>query len=133
MKYVIYCDGAAKGNPGPAGAGFAVYDETGVLIHSVAVPLGNTTNNIAEYSALIEAAEFIKTLNPARADFMLDSELLVRQLSGQYKVRAEHLIPLHRKLTLLLAGLNCSCTHIPREKNKIADKLANEGVRLNNG
>ena len=128
MKYTVYCDGAARGNPGPAGSGYAVYSESGELVHSKAIPLGYATNNIAEYTALLEAAKYVKALAPAQVDFLLDSELVVKQLNGQYKVRAEHLIPLYQELTLLLAGLNYKCVHIPRTKNKVADKLANEGA-----
>ncbi len=130
MNYTVYSDGAARGNPGPAGAGYAVYDEDGALVHSKSIPLGHTTNNIAEYTALLEAARYVKSLNPGRVDFLLDSELVVRQISGQYKVRAEHLLPLYQELTQILAGLNHKCAHIPREKNKIADKLANNGADL---
>ncbi|MDR0454357.1 MAG: ribonuclease HI family protein [Deferribacteraceae bacterium] len=130
MKYKIYSDGAARGNPGPAGAGYVVYDETGVQVYSETIPLGRTTNNIAEYTAILEAAKYIKSLNPVKVDFMLDSELVVRQLSGQYKVRANHLLPLYHELKSILAGLNCNCLHIPREQNKAADKLANKGADM---
>ena len=130
MKYVVYSDGAARGNPGPAGAGYVVYDETGALVHSEAIPLGHTTNNIAEYTAIIKAAEYVRSLNPVQINFMLDSELVVRQLNGQYKVRASHLIPLYQRLTMILAGLNYDCIHIPREDNKVADALADKGASM---
>jgi ribonuclease HI len=94
----------------------------------MSIPLGISTNNVAEYVAILEAAKYVKTLNPKQVDFLLDSELIVKQLSGQYRVKAEHLIPLYRELLEILSGLNSTCKHIPREKNKIADKLANEGV-----
>lgn len=128
MKYTVYSDGAARGNPGPAGAGYAVYDASGSMIHSEAIPLGKSTNNVAEYTALLHAARYMKGLNPEQVDFLLDSELVVKQLKGMYKVKAEHLRPLYEELATLLAGMNSTCRHIPREKNKIADGLANKGA-----
>ncbi|MDR2869860.1 MAG: ribonuclease HI family protein [Deferribacteraceae bacterium] len=126
--YKVYSDGAARGNPGPAGAGFAVFDDNGALVYSKAIPLGKTTNNVAEYTALLEAAKYVKTLNPSRVDFLLDSELVVKQLAGQYKVKAPHLQPLYNELSTLLASMDATCKHVPREQNKLADKLANEGA-----
>lgn len=131
MKYKVFSDGASKGNPGPAGAGFAVYNEGGELIHQKSIPLGNTTNNIAEYSAIIEGAKYAQSLRPAQVDFYLDSELIVKQISGAYKVKAEHLLPYYKELMLILSGLKATVTHVPREQNKVADKLANEGVLKN--
>jgi ribonuclease HI len=128
MKYTIYSDGAARGNPGPAGAGYAVYDETGALVHSAAIALGNTTNNVAEYTALLEAAKYVRTLSPESALFLLDSELVVKQLHGEYKVKAPHLIPLFNQTISALSGMKHECRHVPRAQNKVADKLANEGA-----
>jgi ribonuclease HI len=128
MNYIVYSDGAARGNPGSAGAGFVVYDEGGKLVHSAAIPLGNTTNNVAEYTAILKAAEYVQGLNPGKVDFLLDSELIVKQVAGIYKVKTEHLIPLYSKLMVILAGLNATCKHVPRAQNKVADKLANEGA-----
>lgn len=130
MKYVVYSDGAARGNPGPSGAGYAIYDESGEMIHSASIPLGISTNNVAEYTAILEAAKYVQTLKPQQVDFLLDSELIVKQISGQYKVKAEHLIPMYRELITIFAGLNCTCRHVRREQNKVADKLANIGADM---
>lgn len=128
MKYTVYSDGAARGNPGPAGAGYIIYDQDGNAVHSEAIPLGHTTNNVAEYTALLEAARYIKRLNPSQVDFLLDSELVVKQVAGIYKVKAEHLKAIFDELIVILASLNATCKHIPREQNKEADKLANAGA-----
>lgn len=128
MRYSVYSDGAARGNPGPAGAGFAVYDDSGVLIHSAALPLGRTTNNVAEYTALLEAVKYVSALKPESAVFMLDSELVVKQLKGEYKVKAPHLAPLFNQTLALISAMNAECRHVPRAQNKVADRLANEGA-----
>ena len=128
MDYKVYSDGAARGNPGPAGAGFAVYDTNGTLVYSKAIPLGHTTNNVAEYTALLEAAKYVKTLNPGKVDFLLDSELVVKQVAGLYKVKAPHLLPLYQELITTLASMDATCSHVRRELNKVADKLANDGA-----
>ncbi|MDR2884365.1 MAG: ribonuclease HI family protein [Deferribacteraceae bacterium] len=131
MKYTVFSDGAARGNPtGPAGAGYAVFNEDGEMVHSHAMPLGRTSNNVAEYTALLEAAKYVRTLDPEYVEFKLDSELVVKQIAGVYKVKAEHLIPLYQELKAVLKGIKCKCMHIPREQNKVADKLANEGADL---
>lgn len=128
MKYTVYSDGAARGNPGPAGAGYAVYDETGALTHSDAISLGNTTNNVAEYTALLEAAKYVRTLEPEYVLFLLDSELVVKQLKAEYKVKAPHLIPLFNQTLSVISGMRHECRHVPRAQNRVADKLANEGA-----
>ena len=131
MKYTVFSDGAARGNPGSAGAGFVVYDVSGKEVGSRAIALGNTTNNVAEYTALIEAVKFVETLKPESVDFFLDSELVVNQIAGRYKVKTEHLKPLYAKLVGLLAGMNATVRHVRREANKVADALANKGADKN--
>ncbi|GAB7140723.1 ribonuclease HI family protein [Deferribacterales bacterium RsTz2092] len=128
--YKVYCDGASRGNPGPSGAGFAVFDAAGELLHSDGLPLGQTTNNVAEYTALIEAAKYVKTLPADEVEFLMDSELVVKQIAGIYKVKATHLVPLYQEAVNLVASLNATCTHIPREQNKLADKRANDGADM---
>ncbi len=128
MKYTVYSDGAARGNPGPAGAGYAIYDENNALIHAGALALGNTTNNVAEYTALLEAAKYVRTLAPEQVLFLLDSELVVKQLRGEYKVKAPHLVPLFNQTLAALSGMRHECRHVPRAQNKVADRLANDGA-----
>src|SRR4051812_31351706 len=93
---VVHVDGAARGNPGPAGIGISLADPEGNVVKEVAEPLGITTNNVAEYSALIRALEEARALGCANISVFTDSELMARQISGQYAVKTEHLIPLYR-------------------------------------
>lgn len=131
MTYTIFSDGASKGNPGPAGAGFVIYDETGAKVKERALPLGVTTNNVAEYSAVIEAANAAILLKPAKFLFKLDSELIVKQVKGLYKVKDEKLKPMFLKLLSALKELDYEIDHVPRDQNKEADRLSNVGVELN--
>ncbi|MFA5154861.1 MAG: ribonuclease HI family protein [Patescibacteria group bacterium] len=129
MKLSIYTDGGARGNPGPAGIGVAIYDESGRLIKEISEYLGITTNNQAEYRALIKALEQARELGARELDCFLDSELVVRQLNHEYKVKNKDLAPLF--LTVHNLALNFSkitYTLIPRERNAAADKLANEAM-----
>lgn len=131
MTYTIFSDGASKGNPGLAGAGFVIYDETGAKVKERAIPLGVTTNNVAEYSAVIEAANSAVFLKPARFLFKLDSELIVKQVKGLYKVKDEKLKPMFVRLLSILKELDYEIDHVPRAQNKEADRLSNVGVELN--
>lgn len=130
MKYTVYSDGASRGNPGPAGAGFIIYDESGGEVYKNSIPLGSTTNNIAEYTALLEAIKYVSTLKPVHVDFCLDSELIVKQVSGIYKVKTAHLIPYYEKIMTALMRLSYTCSHVRREFNKEADRLANLGADI---
>jgi ribonuclease HI len=129
MKYVVHTDGAARGNPGPAAIGVVVQDETGRVVYEASRCLGVSTNNEAEYLALIAALEYMKDLRAASVEFFLDSELVVRQLEGRYRVKEPRLQTLHGRATMLLNAVrNYSFTHVPREKNARADELANEAL-----
>ena len=129
MKYIVHTDGAARGNPGPAAIGVVVQDETGRVIYEASRCLGVTTNNEAEYQALIAALEYVKDLRPTSAEFFLDSELVVRQLEGRYRVKEPRLQTLHGRATMLLNAVpNHTFQHVPREKNARADELANEAL-----
>ena len=126
--YQIYSDGASRGNPGPAGIG-AVILKDGKAVHEIAKYIGQTTNNVAEYEALLEALDYCvkKSLSPIQ--ILADSQLLIRQLSGQYKVKHPNIVPLHQRAKAYLAHLKVEAfTHVPRELNKRADALANEGI-----
>ena len=124
-----HVDGAARGNPGPAGMGIVLTDAEGEVVKEVAEPLGVTTNNVAEYSALIRALEEARGLGCRRISVITDSELMERQLNGRYAVKAEHLIPYYRRAMALLAQFDsASVTHTRRENNKRADRLSNLGA-----
>jgi ribonuclease HI len=126
---VVYTDGAARGNPGPAGIGYVIYDGEGQLLAQGAEYLGETTNNVAEYTALLRALEKAIGLSGGALRLYSDSELMVRQLNGVYRVKQPHLIPLYETARSLLGRFAlASVTHVPREKNKEADRLSNEGI-----
>lgn len=131
----IYIDGASRGNPGPAGIGVVFIEpSTGIAqqttqalipIHQFSKSLGETTNNVAEYQALICALEEAVRHGYQTLMIKSDSELLVRQMNGQYKVRNPNLRRLHgAALQLLQSFRHCSIRHIPREQNTLADRLA---------
>lgn len=128
MKLTVFSDGAARGNPGAAGAGFAVLSEDGAVLKEVSIPLGIATNNVAEYRALIEGARFALSLAPAHVSFRLDSELVVKQVLGEYRVKDDKLKVLFIELMGLLRQLKYDIAHVRREQNKQADKLANAGA-----
>ena len=128
-KLIIYSDGGARGNPGPAGIGAVIYDEKKKLVAEVSEYLGVATNNQAEYKALIAAFKKAQALGATELECYLDSELVVKQLKREYKVKNKDLAPLF--LTIYNLSLNfkkISFIHIPRERNGAADKLANEAM-----
>lgn len=129
MKLIIYTDGGARGNPGPAGIGAVIYDEQRVLIGEISEYLGVATNNQAEYKAVIAALKKAKTLHATDLQFYLDSELVVKQLRREYKVKNKDLAPLFLEIyNLSLSFKNIVFSHIPRELNQEADQLANEAM-----
>ena len=129
MRYIVHTDGAARGNPGPAAIGIVVEDAHGHIIYEASRSLGIKTNNEAEYLALIAALEYLREARAREADFYLDSELVVRQLKGEYRVKEPRLKVLHgRALLLLNAVPRHAVHHVPREKNARADGLANEAL-----
>lgn len=128
MRVTIYSDGAARGNPGPAGIGIVIKHGQSNLTE-ISDYIGKTTNNIAEYMALIRGLEEALVLGTKEVDCFADSELLVKQISGEYKVKNEGLLPLyHHLLSLIKKFKHFSLKHIVREKNKEADLLANKGI-----
>lgn len=125
----IYIDGASKGNPGPAGVGVVICQGEEVL-KNIANYIGNTTNNLAEYTALIHALEAALILKAEAITVNTDSQLLYRQIKKEYKVKNANIIGLYNQaLNLILAFKSFQINHIPREKNKGADKLANKAVK----
>jgi len=126
---VLYVDGASRGNPGEAGAGVLIKNENGDVIKRATLYLGITTNNVAEYRALIHALEMAKQIGCNRVRVFSDSQLMVRQINGKYAVRSEDLKPLFHEVMSLLKGLkNHDIIHIVRAENKEADKLANRAI-----
>ncbi len=134
---VMYCDGASSGNPGRAGIGVVIKlsdndaHRLGKNKHyRISGYIGITTNNVAEYSALIKGLEKSKSLGIKNIKIFLDSELLVRQLNGIYSVKSKNLIPLWIKAINMLKDFdNSVIAHIPREMNKYADSLARQAVK----
>jgi len=128
-KLIIYTDGGARGNPGPAGIGAVIYDDDKNIIAEISEYIGETTNNQAEYKAVIAAIDKSKELGASELDFYLDSELVVKQLKREYKVKNEGLAPLFvRVYNASLSFKRVSFTHVRREYNKDADRLANDAM-----
>ena len=126
---IVACDGASRGNPGPAGAGAQLTDEDGRVLAEVAEGLGETTNNVAEYTAVILGLERAAELEVNDVIVRSDSQLLVNQLTGRYRVKSPHLLPLHRRVRELAAGFDSiEFRHVRRELNTEADRLANLGA-----
>ncbi len=123
----IFIDGGARGNPGEAAIGFVIFKDGKELFRN-GKKVGNTTNNQAEYLALIEALNYLieKNINSNIISIFSDSELLVNQINGKYKVKSESLIPLYKKAKSILNNFkNIKVYHISREKNRIADWILN--------
>ena len=130
MKLIINTDGLSKGNPGTAAIGATIKDERGKMLATISQRIGITTNNVAEYKALIAALQKAIKLKGTQVEIRADSELMIRQLNGRYKIKSEGLKPLYIEVTQLLAKFETvSLKHIPRELNTEADKLANDAVR----
>ena len=132
MKLVAFVDGAARGNPGKSGIGIMIRDETGAFVDEHCAFLGTATNNVAEYTALITCLGIVSRQFPQCTELHVhsDSELMVKQMNGQYKVRDRNLQKLNAQVRSLLekAPYKFSIRHIPREENSDADALANRGI-----
>ena len=128
-RLIIYTDGAARGNPGPAGAGAVASDESGRVVDEASRFLGKATNNVAEYSALILALERAGELGAREIEIRADSELVVRQMNGEYKIRNEKLRELAGRVARLARGFDeVRYLHVRREQNRAADRLANRAI-----
>jgi ribonuclease HI len=126
---VIYTDGGARGNPGPAAAGGVILADDGSVVAEISEYLGVATNNVAEYRALLLALQRALDAGFRQADVCMDSELIVRQLSGHYRVKDAKIIPLYAKARHLLARFDdVNITHVRREQNQLADKLVNAAL-----
>ena len=128
-EWLVMVDGAARGNPGQAGCGVAILDGNGTLVKELSRYLGHTTNNVAEYEGLLMGLEAVLALGKKRICVQSDSQLLVRQLNGQYRVRDGKLMPLFEQARRLLRQFEAyRILHVPREMNRLADRLANKGI-----
>ncbi len=125
----IHIDGACRGNPGDAGFGVHVTTPAGNVVAELYGYLGRTTNNVAEYQGLIHALRYAEKRGAKRVRLFSDSELVVRQVAGVYKVKHPHMVPLHREaLGLMRAFEKATLTHVRREQNRDADRLANRAL-----
>ena len=130
----IFTDGAARGNPGPAGAGVYIEDAEGEVVSEDFAYLGEATNNVAEYRALLLGLERAQELGARKIEIRADSELMVRQLRGEYRVRNAALRKLfERARTLENAFEQIEYTHVRRERNRDADRLANHAIDAHRG
>lgn len=122
-------DGAARGNPGEAGCGAVIFDETGRVLEELCRYLGHATNNVAEYQGLLMGVEGVLRLGGKRLRVQSDSELMVRQLNGLYRVKDDKLRRLYKKVLDLLHRLEAyRIIHVAREHNRLADQLANRAI-----
>jgi ribonuclease HI len=129
IEAVLSTDGGARGNPGPAGIGAHLITPSGKLIAEISEYLGETTNNVAEYRAVIAGLERAREHGVRRLTLRADSELVIKQLKGEYRVRDEKLIPLYNKARRLLDAFEqVELRHVRREYNAEADRLANEAM-----
>lgn len=130
MTILAYTDGASRGNPGESGIGVILKDESGNLLAEHYGYIGRTTNNIAEYTALASCLKLVEKMNCENLIVHSDSELMVRQLNGEYKVKDEGIRKHYRHVRKLLEDLSLQfeIRHIPRERNREADQLANRGI-----
>ena len=128
-KVRVASDGAARGNPGPAGAGAVLWDEQGRVLERLGKYLGRQTNNVAEYQALLLGVRRAQELGAEELEVVADSELMIRQLSGAYQVKAPALRELHSEaLSLLKAFRKVKLVHVPRAQNVEADEMSNRAI-----
>ncbi len=132
MKMILHTDGASKGNPGVAGIGVAFWRDGEVEpFHTLAERLHDTTNNAAEYTALLRGLQEALLKGASEVEVRTDSELMAKQLAGLYKVKSPELEPLFLEAKRLLGKFDkAKVVHVRRELNALADKLANQGVKM---
>lgn len=126
MNYKLFTDGGARGNPGPAAIGAFLFDENDNLVDYIGKAIGFDSNNVAEYRGLIEGMKLANKNGVSSISCFLDSELVVKQLNKEYKVKDENLQKLFKEVNRLSNEIeNISFEHVPREKNKFADRMVN--------
>jgi ribonuclease HI len=127
VKATLFADGGSRGNPGPAASGAVLYDEHGEVVEEIGSFLGIATNNIAEWTALVEGLEAALARGVDELAVRMDSELVVKQLSGEYRVKHPGLIPLHARAKALLRRFaSVEVRHVPRKANAAADAVVNQ-------
>ena len=125
----VYSDGAARGNPGPAGAGAVLVEPNGQVVERIGKFLGTQTNNFAEYMGLLLGLRRAKEMGVAEVEVYADSELMIRQLGGRYQVKSLSLRPLYEEALELLNGFSrVKLVHVPREMNSAADEMSNRAI-----
>jgi ribonuclease HI len=131
QTYVMEFDGASKGNPGPAGVGVVIYDPSGAIVEKLGQALPESTNNVAEYKAFITGLKLARKLGIKNLSIRTDSELVAKQISGEYKIRKPELAELAAQVNSLLREFESyTIKHIPRELNVLADKLASSAIKI---
>ncbi len=129
MKGVLFADGAARGNPGPAGAGAVLLDEHGRVVAEITRFLGRATNNVAEYTALIIGLEEARRRGITELEVRMDSMLVVQQMEGAWRIKHPGLRPLALRAGELFGSIpSRAIRHVPREQNGLADALANRAI-----
>lgn len=129
QELIIHTDGASRGNPGKAGIGVVIYDKDYHRVEELCRFIGESTNNVAEYQAMILAAQKALAYRTKKVTFKTDSELLVRQLNGTYRVKSPGILPLYNELIAILQKIPAwKICHVRREENVHADILANQGI-----
>ena len=133
-RVVVQADGGSRGNPGPAGYGAVVFDEAGVVLAERAASIGKATNNVAEYSGLIAALQWAVDHGHRRVRIRMDSELVIKQMRGEYKVKHATMQELHAEAKRLIARLErVTFEHVRRAQNKVADGLSNQAMDIVEG
>jgi ribonuclease HI len=129
VRLTVHVDGGARGNPGPAAIAAVISEPDGGVLHEASETIGRATNNVAEYRALLLGIERALDLGATELDLVGDSELIVKQVQGKYKVKDAGLKPLHASVREKLAGVGgWSIRHVKRERNAEADRLVNEAL-----
>ena len=129
MKLVVHVDGGARGNPGPAAVGVVIADPEGEVVHAVGETIGAATNNVAEYRALLRGIELAREHGADELEIYSDSELVVKQVRGEYRVKDAGLKPLHAAARAALTDVGeWSFDHVRRENNAHADDLVNQAL-----
>lgn len=132
MKHLkVYIDGGSRGNPGPAGIGVVILDDSGKRVKDFCKALGIATNNVAEYNAVVYGLQEALFQKADSVTLHMDSQLVAQQLSGEYRVKHENIKPLFEQVLHLMKGFKkVDIVQIPREQNKEADKLVNKAINL---
>ncbi len=129
MKAILHTDGGARGNPGPAGIGVVLHDRDGNVLGEIARGIGETTNNVAEYTALVEGLELALDKGVTELEIFVDSELVAAQVKGEWKIKNDRLRALAVRARSLIDRFDrATISHVRRDRNADADKLANQGM-----